>query len=780
MTSKLSAYTARLTDFLSTLISFVSDQRLDASTKSCIHGFHKNLIDKITDPNLTYRRLLTNSMISLGYVSSLLGYIKEYTLIHYEQILSELLIPSYSPKLVKRGLSSQPDQFVKFLENCESDVGYKREQLIPDLMSSDNFALVEVFMDRWQLDSILCYLRFWEHNLKPISANGASYRKCEQCHKYLTLVLSRIFSVSQKQKILNRLAVSNIQQITSFFIYIRTVKPDFIEDIKKEILLPDFINSICQHSARLLPNQLSQRLAELSNSGEIAAQLSNSLSQKMTGSFDNILNRLLNNPEIRDTVKFLQTCDNNRKEPISLQLYSDLKNHKYFENWLNLTLGHFNSAEQKNYKPIKRGSAIKIVMVLEYLMDVDIEYSFKIVGILFSKIKSLLNLLLYEHIDQISFFILSIDNFENKLVKSDFHLSDSLIDSLNSPYTLSVLCESSLEKPVSYLKAFLEFFISRHIELFKNFVNLLNTNYIEIFFNACAKSPPHQLVSLLKFCDKNPDNLPFSSLGILTSFEKAYRFTLFTKSFKKANSDYQTVLTDYVNNKHNNIYNRLFNRVAYISLPEIQTDSQKIVTHSTLKTNLSRAQSSGFIYNAGKGWYSSIKDPFILDTKPVKKIITHLEKSFPFLDFQCWSTEQINAYTQHLLAKNIAFVFTERDAIDSVAENLRSNGYTVFANPIKPEVEKSFRVDDKTVVVRPSISKQPQGEGHCAPIEKILVDLVIEVITLKIMDESEARLVVENVTTAGRVMIASLLGYAKRRLLDLTDVKTINQVQINN
>lgn len=217
----------------------------------------------------------------------------------------------------------------------------------------------------------------------------------------------------------------------------------------------------------------------------------------------------------------------------------------------------------------------------------------------------------------------------------------------------------------------------------------------------------------------------------------------------------------------------------YINFTEIQKHLQGLFTYSTLKTYLSRAQSSGLIYDAGKGWYSNIKDPFILDAKPIKKIVEYLEKSFPLLDFQCWTTAQINAYTQHMLAKHVTFVYAESDAIDPVAESLRSNGYIVFANPTKTEVEKSFRVDDRSVVVRPSISKQPQGEDHIAPIEKILVDLVVETAALKFIDESEARLIVENAAAAGRVKIASLLGYAKRRLVDFSSIITINQVQTN-
>jgi len=218
--------------------------------------------------------------------------------------------------------------------------------------------------------------------------------------------------------------------------------------------------------------------------------------------------------------------------------------------------------------------------------------------------------------------------------------------------------------------------------------------------------------------------------------------------------------------------------VAYVDLSSIQTNMHNSITHSTLKTYLSHAISSGLLYDAGRGWYSSIKDPFILETKPIKKIVTLLEKSFPLLDFQCWSTAQINAYTQHMLAKHITFVYTEGDTINPVADKLRSEEYSVFANPTKADVEKQFRVDDKTIVIRPSISKQPTGEDHCAPIEKILVDLVIEASSLRFMDESEARLIVENTTAAGRIEMAIFLGYAKRRYLDFSSLKTINQVHI--
>ena len=199
---------------------------------------------------------------------------------------------------------------------------------------------------------------------------------------------------------------------------------------------------------------------------------------------------------------------------------------------------------------------------------------------------------------------------------------------------------------------------------------------------------------------------------------------------------------------------------------------------STIKTYLSRATTSGLIYDAGKGWYSSIKEPFNLNTKPIEKIISQIQPSSPFLDFSCWSTEQINPYTQHVLNKFVIFVFTDFDTIEPIAEILRDHDYTVYANPGKADIERNFRVDNNTVVIRPSISKQPATDdfNFAAPIEKILVDLVYEAPKLNIMDVSESHEVVQNATSAGRVNMASLLAYADRRRVDLSWLKTVNDV----
>lgn len=228
------------------------------------------------------------------------------------------------------------------------------------------------------------------------------------------------------------------------------------------------------------------------------------------------------------------------------------------------------------------------------------------------------------------------------------------------------------------------------------------------------------------------------------------------------------------------IIEKLKKQKYYFSYEEIKSllKKEKIeITLSSLKSYVFEFVKTGVIFDAGKGWYSTIKNPFKLNTKPVQSVIKKINKELPLLDFSCWSTEQLNPFTHHLMAKFIVFVYTDSDYIRNVAELLKAKGYSVYENPNKSEIEKQFSITDNTVVIRPAISKQPQAIKNCSPIEKILVDFLIENIKFKIMDNSEAENVVKNVIHSGRIDMSKLYSYAKRREFIIS--KTINQVQNN-
>ena len=94
----------------------------------------------------------------------------------------------------------------------------------------------------------------------------------------------------------------------------------------------------------------------------------------------------------------------------------------------------------------------------------------------------------------------------------------------------------------------------------------------------------------------------------------------------------------------------------YFSYEEIKSllKKEKIsITAALLKKYIFDFTKNGLVFDAGKGWYSSIKEPLELNTNPVKSIIQTIKKEFPLLDFSCWSTEQLNPFTHHLMAKFI-------------------------------------------------------------------------------------------------------------------------------
>jgi len=183
----------------------------------------------------------------------------------------------------------------------------------------------------------------------------------------------------------------------------------------------------------------------------------------------------------------------------------------------------------------------------------------------------------------------------------------------------------------------------------------------------------------------------------------------------------------------------------------------------TLWEYMSEAMASGIVADAGRGWYSRHEKPVRLDPKPVAKLIRAVEKAFPLLEFCCWSTVQFNPFAQHLIAKPTMLLYADGDTLKSVAGNLRESGWNAWANPNQSDVEQFVRPGGKTVVLRPAISKQPEADNHVAPIEKTLVDLMVEAPKLQLMDPTEAQRIIDAAFSYGLVQITVLIAYSLRR-----------------
>jgi hypothetical protein len=205
---------------------------------------------------------------------------------------------------------------------------------------------------------------------------------------------------------------------------------------------------------------------------------------------------------------------------------------------------------------------------------------------------------------------------------------------------------------------------------------------------------------------------------------------------------------------------------AYFSLDAVKRAlaAAKIqMADDTLREYMSEAMATGIVTDAGRGWYSRHRQHVSLDPKPVAKIIREVKKAFPLLDFCCWSTLQFNPFAQHLIAQPTILLYAESDTLDAVAGALRAAGWDAWANPGKADVERFVQPGEKTVVLRPSIVKQPECREHVAPIEKALVDLLAEASKLQLMDEAEAQRILDNALASGLTQLTVLLGYAETK-----------------
>lgn len=205
-------------------------------------------------------------------------------------------------------------------------------------------------------------------------------------------------------------------------------------------------------------------------------------------------------------------------------------------------------------------------------------------------------------------------------------------------------------------------------------------------------------------------------------------------------------------------------QTAYFSLAAVKralADAEIELSDDTLREYMSEAMKTGIVGNAGRGWYSRHTVPVGLDPKPVAKIIRTVKKAFPLLDFCCWSTVQFNPFALHLIGQPTIFLYAESDALETVAESLRGSGWNAWANPGKTDVERFVRPGERTVILRPAKSGQPEAMEHVASIEKALVDLLVEANKLQLMDEAEVQRIIDGVLGAGLLQLTVLFGYAE-------------------
>ncbi len=182
----------------------------------------------------------------------------------------------------------------------------------------------------------------------------------------------------------------------------------------------------------------------------------------------------------------------------------------------------------------------------------------------------------------------------------------------------------------------------------------------------------------------------------------------------------------------------------------------------SIKKYLKQLIDEKIIFSAGRGYYSTISEVLTLDTSSIYSIVKTIKQKFPLLEYSVWSTRQINFAFHHLQNKFFTFIYADKDSLTYLRDHLIDDGFSVFLNPTKSDLEKTTFISENSIILRQYVTRSI-SKDHIASIEKIMVDLYLESDRLNIIDNSEYARVFGYFIQNYRLNISALLDYAERR-----------------
>jgi hypothetical protein len=322
---------------------------------------------------------------------------------------------------------------------------------------------------------------------------------------------------------------------------------------------------------------------------------------------------------------------------------------------------------------------------------------------------------------------------------------------------------------------------------YANTSNRIRGGYLRSFSNYIKQIPipvpseedKERLAELAKACSVAAAKSDTASLNTLESEINRIVYRLFDLKASEIAQIEEAVGAPVLTGTHGHTKEKdaLFRRLRsyglespYFSLAKVTDDpelSELTAKKDLLREYLSEAMEKRVIHDSGRGWYSSLETPAVLDPEATAPLRDSLTKRFPFLPHYVWSTRQVNPWMQHQLGKSVQFVQVESDGEDDVAAFLRNEGWSVIVNPTA-KTAKNFAPGERSVVIRGI--RRPFDPTTEPRVENVLVDLMLENSRLHLMDEGERQDMSRKLLTTNRLEIATLFARLrdhKRNLADL-------------
>ncbi len=198
---------------------------------------------------------------------------------------------------------------------------------------------------------------------------------------------------------------------------------------------------------------------------------------------------------------------------------------------------------------------------------------------------------------------------------------------------------------------------------------------------------------------------------------------------------------------------------------------------STVSWRIYTLIENGIIQRIGRGIYKyGSGNNFIPQTSTkIFRINSYMKNNFPYLAYIIWHISEINSLSQHLINKDIYYVEVERDAVDSVFEQLRDK----YKYVLKGKLNEDIYFGESTLFVRPLVTGSPTQTVKNVPtttIEKLLVDLFTDK-EFEFLQGSELTHIFTNAFSKYTINRDKLLRYASRKEKREVLAKFINTIK---
>ena len=195
------------------------------------------------------------------------------------------------------------------------------------------------------------------------------------------------------------------------------------------------------------------------------------------------------------------------------------------------------------------------------------------------------------------------------------------------------------------------------------------------------------------------------------------------------------------------------------------------LTFNYFKWIISEMVDNGIICRKQRGKYvrqsNNVAKKFIYRpqvNEQLQEVSEKIESKFPFVNFVCFESVQLNEFLNHLIGRNTFFVLVEKDAIDFVFRYLQEEtDWNILLKPNEKEWDAYCTGDN--IVMLNLISEAPKctDEYHSMCIEQLLVDIVAEKSFKNLCSKSELQGVYNLADKSYLINYARLLRYARRR-----------------